>query len=74
MTSEKQAPSALDLLGAVGHAVDVELRQAQAKPGASKALKDLLSKCVTEFNKLCTIKRHRIDTSRRSLIYNLTLI
>ena len=74
MTSEKQAPSALDLLGAIGQAVDVELRAAKAKPGASKALKDLLSKCITEFNKLCTIKKHQIDTARKALIYNLTLI
>ena len=74
MTSEKQAPSALDLLGAIGTAVDLELRQAQSKPGASKALKDLLSKCITEFNKLCAVKKHRIDTARKALIYNLTLI
>ncbi|CAL1162578.1 unnamed protein product [Cladocopium goreaui] len=73
VTSEKQAPSDLDLLGAIGQAVDVELRAAKAKPGASKALKDLLSKCITEFNKLCTIKKHRIDTARKALIYNLSL-
>lgn len=73
MTSEKQSPSALDFLGAIGQAVSVERRQAHTKPGTSKALKDLLSKCVSDFNKLCTVKSHRIDTRRKSLIYNLTL-
>ena len=73
VTSEKQSPSALDLLGAISQAVAVERRQAQLKPGASKALKDLINKCVTEFNKLTTVKKHRIDTTRKSLIYNLVL-
>ena len=73
MTSEKQSPSALDLLGAISQAVAVERRQAQLKPGASKALKDLINKCVTEINKLTTVKKHRIDTSRKALIYNLIL-
>ena len=73
MSSEKQAPSALDLLGAISQAISVEKRQAQNQRGSSKALKDLLAKTVGEFNKLCTVKQHRIDTKRRTLLYNLSL-
>ena len=73
MSSEKQAPSALDLLGAISQAIAVEKRQAQNQRGSSKALKDLLAKTVGEFNKLCTIKQHRIDTKRKTLLYNLSL-
>ena len=74
MTSEKQSPSALDFLGAIGQAGALERRQGQGKPGASRALKDLMSKCITDFNKLVTVKAHRIDTRRKSLLYNLKLI
>lgn len=74
VTSEKQSPSALDLLGAMTQAVSMERRLANAKPGSSKALKDLLGKCVSDFNSKVTIKKHRIDTHRKGLIYNLTLI
>ena len=64
VTSEKQAPSALDLLGSIAKAIDVERRQANSKPGVSKALKDMLSKVVGDFNKLVSNKKHRIDTGR----------
>lgn len=73
VTSEKQAPSALDLLGSIAKAIDVERRQANSKPGVSKALKDMLSKVVGDFNKLVSNKKHRIDTGRKSLLYNLLL-
>ena len=73
MSSEKQAPSALDLLGAIRQAISVEKRQAQNQRGSSKALKDLLAKTVGEFNKLCSVKQHRIDTKRKTLLYNLSL-
>ena len=45
----------------------------RTKGGSSKALKDLLAKTVGEFNKLCTVKQHRIDTKRKTLLYNLSL-
>ena len=35
------------------------------------ALKDILGKVIAEYNKFCSNKRHRIDSTRRSLIYNL---
>ena len=74
VTAEKQSPSALDLLGVFRQAVDTERRQAQSKPGSSKALKDLLNKVIGDFNKLVTVKKHRIDTQRKALVYNLILV
>lgn len=73
VTAEKQSPSALDLLGAMSQAVATERRLASARPGSSKALKDLLGKCISEFNAKITNKKHRIDTHRKNLIYNLML-
>ena len=43
-----------------------------AKGGAApKALKDVLGKVVSEYNRLVTVKKHRIDTAKRSLCYNM---
>ena len=53
------------------HAVELERRA--AKPGVSKALKDVLSRCIAEYNKMTTNKKHRIDSDKRKLISNLLL-
>ena len=71
VTSEKQAPSALDYLGAMKEAVALEKRACQ--PGTSKALKDVLNRCIAEYNKMCTNRRHRIDSDKKKLILNLFL-
>lgn len=71
MTAQKQAPSALDYLGAMKQAVDLETRA--CKPGTSRALRDVLNRCIAEYNKMATNKKHRIDTERRKLIQNLLL-
>lgn len=71
VTSEKQSPSPLDFLGAISEAVVLEKQL--AKGGASKALKDLIFKVCASYNALCTIRKHRIDTQRKALIYNLCL-
>lgn len=68
VTSEKQQPSALDLLGAICAAISVERRQ-----GPSKPLKDMLAKCIGAYNAMVTNRRHRIDTNRKTLLYNLRL-
>lgn len=72
MTADKQAPSALDYLGSMKEAVSLERRQ--AKQGTSRALKDVLAKVVTEYNKMCTNKLHRITTERKKLVQNLILV
>ena len=68
MTSEKQQPSALDLLGSMSGAISLERRMGPAKP-----LKDMLAKCISAYNAMTTNRRHRIDTGRKTLLYNLLL-
>ena len=71
MTADKQAPSALDYLGTMKEAVAIEKRV--AKPGMSKALKDVLGRVIAEYNRMCSNKRHRIDTEKKKLVQNLFL-
>lgn len=71
VTSEKQAPSVLDMLGAVGQAVALERKNATSSQ--SKALKDLLTKCIGDYNRLTTRRSHRVDTQKKQLIYNMSL-
>ena len=73
VTSEKQAPSAIDFVGTMRSAVDLEKRM-MVKSNASKALKDLLGKVVAEYNRMVTVKKHRIDGPKRALCYNMPLI
>lgn len=63
VTSEKQAPSALDYLGSMQQAVDLERRA--SKPGTSTALRDVLGRCIAEYNRMCSNKRHKIDTDKK---------
>ena len=70
MTSEKQAPSPIDFLGSLKEACAVEKRLTKA--GVSKALRDVLSRCVGEYNRMVTKKAHKIDTPVKSMIMNLS--
>ncbi len=72
VTAEKQAPSALDYYAAISAALSLERRL--AKPGQSKALKDLLTTVVGAYNKMCTTKSHRINSNTKSMLYNLFLV
>ena len=69
VTSEKQSPSALDYLGSMKGAVELERRA--TKPGTSKALKDVLGRCIAEYNRMVSNRRHKIDTDKKKLITNL---
>ena len=71
VTSDKQIPSALEYFGHFKNAVSIEKRL--LKPGASKALRDILNLLVAQYNKMTTNKKHRIDTAKRALIYNMFL-
>lgn len=71
MTSEKQTPSPIDILGAMKEAVAIEKRLAKA--GVSKALRDVLSRCVGEYNKMVTKRTHKIDTATKNLVMNMLL-
>ena len=64
-------PSALEYLGHFQNAIQLEKRL--LKPGASKALKDLLNPLVATYNRMTSNKKHRIDTAKRALIYNMFL-
>lgn len=76
VTAEKQTPSAIDFLANVRSAIDMERRLATSKggTGSSRALKDVLGKVVSDYNKLVTVKKHRIDSAKRSLCYNMLLV
>ena len=71
MTAEKQAPSPIDILGAMKEAVAIEKRLAKA--GVSKALRDVLSRCVGEYNKMVSKRSHKIDTPTKNLVMNMFL-
>ena len=71
VTSEKIQPSPIVICGDIGSAVASE-RQSM-RNGDKAPLKDILTKLVAEYNRMTTSKKHRIDSSRRSLIYNLFL-
>lgn len=47
----------------------IERRMARA--GTSGALKDVVSRCVGEYNRMVTKKSHRIETGIKSMIMNL---
>lgn len=69
VTAEKQAPSPISIMADIKEAIAVEKRVMRS--GSRFALKDVLAKVVAEYNKLCTMRKHKIDSHRRSLIYNL---
>ena len=60
------------ILADLSNAIEIERR---ASPGGRPvALRDLLTKVIATYNRMCTIKRHRIDTYRKNLAYNLFLV
>ncbi|CAL1154103.1 unnamed protein product [Cladocopium goreaui] len=68
VTAEKQVPSPINIMADIKETIAVEKRLNRQGRGA---LKDILGKVIAEYNKFCSNKRHRIDSTRRSLIYNL---
>lgn len=50
-------------------AIDIERRMGKTK----MALKDILSRVIADFNKMVSIKRHRIDGVKKALLYNMSL-
>jgi len=71
VTAEKIAPSPIDLVALLQQAVEAERKS--ARNGSKAPLKDVLGRCIAEYNRMVSVKRHRIDSSRRSLVYNLLL-
>ena len=69
ITAEKQSPSAIQFYADLKEAIALERRLQQG----SKPLKDVLSKIVADYNRMTTVRSHRIDTNRRNMAYNLLL-
>lgn len=57
------------MLGDIQQAIMIERKMNKS----NKALKDVMARVVSDYNKMVSIKRHKIDGSRRNLIYNLFL-
>lgn len=49
----------------------IQMEQRITKSKAS--MKDLLNKTCASYNRMTSIKKHRIDGARKSLLYNLCL-
>lgn len=52
----------------------LELEKKMSTRGAKMPLKDALNRVIADYNKLVTLKRHRVDSARRAMCYNLFLI
>ena len=71
VTSEKVSPSPIMILADMKCAIDIEKRQSR---GARSSLKDCLNRTIAEYKRSVTVKKHRVDVQRKTLIYNLRLI
>ncbi|CAK8998217.1 unnamed protein product [Durusdinium trenchii] len=69
VTAEKLTPSPLTIVSDLGKAI--ELERAMSTSRTRIPLKDAMNKVIADFNRLVTLKRHRVDTARRNLAYNL---
>ena len=68
VTAEKIEPSPITIMGEINQAIQVEKSFVR---GGRAGLRDLLNVTVTNYNKMVTNKRHRIDSGRKALILNL---
>lgn len=69
VTAEKIEPSPIDMVGDMAEAISLEKRMGKSK----STLRDILGKVAASYNSMVTIKRHRIDSNKRSMLYNLLL-
>ena len=70
-TSEKQTPSPISMAADIREAIEAQRKS--GRMGQKTPLKDCLTATVALYTKLCTNKRHRIESNRRSLVYNMFL-
>ena len=47
------------------------MEKRMTKATGTKALKDHLAKVTADYNRMVTVKKHRIDSQKRSLCYNM---
>ena len=51
-------------------AIQIEKRQGRF---GNKPLKDALAAVIAEYNRMITVRSHRVDTDKKKVIYNLPL-
>lgn len=69
VTAEKMSPSPLSMAGDMEQAVAIERKL--FRPGVKTALRDVLGRCIADYNRMTAHRRHKIDSARRAMIYNL---
>lgn len=52
------------------NAIDLEKRMTKGK---STALRDVLTRVVSDYNRMVAIKHHRVDSGKKSMVLNLIL-
>lgn len=70
MTSEKVSPSPITIVADIASAIEIEKRMNR---GTKLPLRDALARVSADYNKMVTAKRHRIDSNKKALVYNLRL-
>lgn len=71
VTAEKVVPSPIGVVADIHQAVMIERRS--TRNGDKIPLKDVLNSVIAQFNKMTTVKRHRIEKNRKQLVYNMSL-
>ena len=69
VTAEKISPSPISILADIQKAVELEKKLGRGKI----ALRDVLGRVVSDFNKMNANKKHRIDSGRKALLLNMLL-
>lgn len=69
VTAEKISPSPIGILADIQKAVEMEKKLGRGKT----ALRDVLGRVVSDYNRMIANKKHRIDVQRKSLLLNLFL-
>ena len=59
----------MNIAADIGAAIAMERKSSRVGP--KTPLKDLLKKCVASYNRMVTVKKHKIDSAKWALIYNL---
>lgn len=57
----------------ISAAIELEKQIIADSRGVKGTLRDLLTRVTSAYNKMTSVKRHRIDGTRKSLLYNMFL-
>lgn len=70
VSAEKISPSPISILADIQGAIEVEKSLGRGR----MALRDMLGRVASDFNKMIVTKKHRIDSGRKTLLLNLFLV